>query len=100
MISDQIRILGSWRSDTADASTVEAYGAASLTFESNGTLRYVIHEAGRDRIIKLTYRLEGKWIITDQPSSPKIQRTEYTFDSNDVLILKSSGIVSRFLRTY
>jgi len=61
-----------------------------MEFQSGGTLLYTITEDQKTQIIRLTYKVEGATLITDQPSSPRLERTTYAFQSDDVLLLEHS----------
>jgi hypothetical protein len=73
--------------------------AVGLDFLPDGRLAYMIlREGGGQQLIRMRYRVEGDTIITDQPSHPREERTRFTFESADVLILAFGGADTRFTR--
>ena len=46
-----------------------------MKFTRDGRLEYHVVEGGRVNIVKLTCRIEGSEIVSDQPSSPREERT-------------------------
>ena len=66
-------------------------------FSPEGALTYSITQDGKRSIMKMTYRVEGGVIVSDQPSSPREERTEYRFEG-DSLVLVFGGQVSCFGR--
>jgi hypothetical protein len=89
-------LFGRWRLVAADT-TLGLDAQASLHFKPNGELLYLIPEADRLSAIRLVYRVEGSQLVTDQPSAPREQRTEFELDG-DQLILKYQGGRARFRR--
>jgi len=69
-----------------------------MTFHPDGTLTYVARESGKDRVILLSWRTEGQTIITDQPTMPHEERTQYGFTPDGRLILKRGHLVTRYAR--
>lgn len=53
-------------------------------------MEYVIDLPDRRQIIKLTWRVEGDEIVSNQPSSHREERTKYSFE-NGRLILTFGG---------
>jgi hypothetical protein len=92
-------LIGTWRSDPDDAEGRQAYGNVTLKFHSDGMLLYMIHESGRDQVIRLTFRVEPGFIVTDQPSMPKPERTPYEFTPDGKLVLAFGGEKSRYIRS-
>jgi hypothetical protein len=97
-IPDQARsVIGTWRSDSADAG-VQNYGSVTLKFLPDGNLLYIIHGDDKDQIIRLTFRLDSNFIITDQPSKPQPERTAYEFTEDGKLVLMLGQEKSRYVR--
>ena len=86
---DSLKILGSWCTDPKDQWSLREYGKVSLDFSENGALVYTIHLPDKDQIMRLSYRLEGNTLVTDQPSSPREERTEFFFASDGRLALSN-----------
>lgn len=94
------QLIGTWRSDAEDSTGVRAYGDVSLKFGSDGTLLYIIKHADKERVIRLTFRVDGDYIVTDQPSQPHVERTKYELTSDGALILAFGGQKSRYIRAF
>jgi len=71
------KLIGSWESDMDDPVTRKQVGKVRMEFYRNGTLGYVIFEKGKMQIIKLTYKVDRNLIVTDQPSSGRVQRSQF-----------------------
>jgi len=82
------RFLGAWRLFRSEG--VDFGESVTMEFQSGGTLLYTITEDQKTQIIRLTYKVDGATLITDQPSSPRLERTSYAFQSDDVLLLEHS----------
>lgn len=59
----------------------------TMEFMRNGAIDYCIDVGNKMQIMKLTFRVEGNMIITDQPSAPSEQKTAFTFDEKEHLVL-------------
>jgi len=79
MKTDATQLVGCWRTDPTDRWSLQAYGPTSLRFEEDGSLIYTVHLTRKDQIIRLTYRVEGSYLVTNQPSSPREERAEFHF---------------------
>lgn len=91
MIAQAARLLGSWRTDPSDRWSLVEYGEVSLRFDGRGNLQYAIHLQDKTQIMLFTYRVEGNWLVTDQPSAPRQERTEFYFTSDGRLVLKPAA---------
>lgn len=92
------KLIGRWRIDPTDTAAVEQMGDVVLEFDDEGNLTYVVRAEARDQLILMTYRIDGDSIVTDQPSSPRPERTKFDLARHDLLILWFEGASSRFLR--
>lgn len=90
--------LGTWKADAVDEAALRSFGDVILEFADDGTLRYTIHENGKDQIMLLTFRVEPGFIITDQPSHPRPERTAYEFLPDGQLVLSFGGQKLRYRR--
>lgn len=81
------KIIGEWVSDPRDRNCLRAFDNVSMEFMKDGQLIYTIHEPGKDQIMLLTYRIENGIIVSDQPSSPRGERTPFHFASGGRLVL-------------
>jgi hypothetical protein len=94
------QLTGRWRIDPTDAKSLQMYGDVQIEFRPDGALIYTEHSA-RDKksnVILLTYRLDGEWLITNQPSAPREERTKVESLSKDVLVLSYGEQRTKYLR--
>ena len=70
-------LVGSWQSDLDDLFTRKQIGKVRIEFYSDQTLAYITFENEKMQVIKLTYKISGNMIVTDQPSHPDIQETRF-----------------------
>jgi hypothetical protein len=89
-------LVGRWTLVDADQA-LELEPDAVADFRPDGELRYSVRDGPRTSVMRLSYRVEGPFLITDQASSPREERTEYWFDG-DQLVLKYDGGIARFRR--
>lgn len=93
-------LLGSWHSAPGDETGEARYGRATLHFRDDGRLTYSTNEeGGREQRIELTFRVEHDAIVTDQPSSPRQERTRFSIEEGNRLSLWFQGERSTYLRT-
>lgn len=85
-------LIGIWTSDST-----KELGDITLEFKSNGELVYSVKENDKKQVINLVYWLEGDYIYTDQPSAPKIEKTEAKIVEGK-LSLNYTGTVVSFSR--
>ena len=71
---------------------------SELEFREDGTLLYSIEAKDRWQIMRLTYRVEGAELVTDQPSAPHEERTLYTISPAGELELDFAGERSRYAK--
>lgn len=99
MNGEMEKLIGTWESDPRDTSGVESYGKAILKFGADGSLVYTVHEHDRDQVMMLTFRVDDPgFIVTDQPSAPRPERTEYKITSDGKLELTFGGEKSSYVR--
>ena len=91
MTNEGTPLLGTWRTDPNDRSSPREYGEVSLRFEKDGILVYTVHLPNKEQIMRLTYRVDGNTLVTDQPSSPREERTEFFFTPDGRLAVKNAG---------
>lgn len=77
--SEAVELIGTWRTDPSDQWSLREYGDVSLQFTDTGTLVYTVHLPTKQQILKLVYRVEGEWLVTDQPSAPHEEWTQFSF---------------------
>jgi hypothetical protein len=91
-------LIGTWKSDPNDSTGTSAYGHVTLKFGADGTLLYIIREQNRDQVMRLTYHIESGFIVTNQPSESRSERTEYQLGEDGVLVLAFGGRKSRYVK--
>ena len=94
-----MNLVGVWVLDETDAPTVERWGNVVLEFDERGGLIYTVRGDDKDEVIVLRYQVEGSTLITDQPSAPSVERTQFSFTPDGALVLAFGGTLSRFVRT-
>jgi len=91
-------LLGMWRLDPTDQAARQSYGDVTLKFGADGTLQYTIHQTDKDIVMNLTFRVEDSFIVTDQPSQPRLEKTPYELTADGKLVLAFGGQRSRYVR--
>jgi hypothetical protein len=81
------QLIGEWISDPADSESIRKYGEVSMNFKDDGQLIYRIHSPGETDIMLLRYRVQDGWLITNQPSAPREERTAFSIAPDGKLIL-------------
>jgi hypothetical protein len=69
-----------------------------MVFTTDGKLIYSIDSEESTQIINLVYETFEDTLITDQPSAPKKEYTQYYFESDDLLVLDYDGDKTKFQR--
>lgn len=92
-----MNLTGAWETDASDARALSELGDVLLEFGENGDLIYTICGQEKNQVMKLRYSVEGSSIVTDQPSRPRIERTEFLLEG-DTLTLAFGGVPYRFVR--
>ena len=90
-------IIGTWKADSLDSATIKNYGNAILQFCENGELIYTMIDEIAEHQIFLTYEVDGSKLITDQPSHPQREETEFVLTQNR-LELNFDGIWSKYVK--
>ena len=92
------QLIGVWHTDPGDVHALESYGRVTLSFTKDRRLVYTIHAGGKDEIILLSYRVEGQFLVTDQPSQPNEERTPFSITPDGNLILRYEEHESTYIR--
>ena len=92
-------LVGVWVSDPSDVTGLRVYGSVTVEFTKTGRLIYTIHGDEKDQIMLLTYSVENGVIISDQPSSPSIERTRYSFAPHGRLLLNHGDSIQTLMRS-
>jgi hypothetical protein len=90
-------LVGTWVVDETDARALADLGNVQMDFGEGGGLVYTIRGKESDQIMKLRYKVKGSVIVTDQPSAPRVERTQFSV-SDDILTLAFGGVPYRFVR--
>jgi len=90
---------GEWIIDPSDAKAKDIYGEIRMEFTSDGKLFYSILEGNKYSRINLIYWIEDDHILcTDQPSHPKVEKTDYEITFDNKLVLKYAGTPASFIK--
>src|SRR4051812_42768546 len=90
------RLFGRWRLVHASPD-LELEPTSEMAFHDDGRLIYSIPNAQKTSVMRLVYRVEGDVIISDQPSSPREERTRFVLNG-DRLTLDYEGSLAEFQR--
>lgn len=91
---EEKNILGVWK---LVAGPHEEGEKIYLEFKPGNVLTHISETNGKKDIILLTFRIEDEYLVTDQPSSPRIEKTIMALE-DDKLTLKFEGIPHVFNR--
>ena len=92
-------LLGTWTSDPEDEEGRLEFGQTTIEFDEDGKLTYTVHEPGTDQKMFLIFRVEGQTLITNQPSSPREERTIYAIGQDGKLTLWFGGKRAVYVRS-
>jgi hypothetical protein len=95
MNSAEQALLGKWISDNADRSGQYS----TLEFRSDGRLYYTSYIGDKCQKIFLTYHVENEFIVTDQPSHPRQERTSFVLTEDGRLELTYRGEKSSYTKS-
>jgi len=98
MNEDATRILGRWKAAPSPDSRPNPYGQVGLEFRPDGQLLYSARAGGVLQQVLLVFHLEEGFVVTDQPSAPKVVRTRYAFSPEGGLMLAFGGKESWYVR--
>lgn len=90
-------LLGCWVLN-GSPNGIDAGERVEMKLEPSRRMIYGVLENGRWQLMILSYRVEGNLIISNQPSTPGEERTEFSFSGPDTLNLEQPGNVSSFRR--
>jgi hypothetical protein len=93
-----MNLIGAWEVDKEDARTLSDLGDVLLECRLEGKLCYIIRGREKDRIILLNYKVEGSAILTDQPSNPRSEYTEFSLVDGILSLKFGGGAPYRFVR--
>lgn len=84
-------LIGKWKIISVGSETEDI----TLEFYDDGNLRYTIYAEGKRNVILLTYYIQDDFIVTDQPTSPRIEKTRAIVEGN-TLTLNYDGSITRY----
>ena len=90
-------LFGCWQLVAADPAFPTG-DRVEMEFKPTGELIYATLEKKHWAIMRLTYKVDGKHIVSNQPSAPREERTEFSFGRDGVLNLSLGGTPSAFKR--
>jgi len=93
------RLIGTWRTDPNDESSLDRFGSVFLRFAEDGSLQHVIEGETKYEIALLQYQVDGTELVTDQPSAPRSERTRFRFASDNRLLLEHDGYWAAYVRS-
>jgi hypothetical protein len=91
---DAPALVGVWHLHTSAGDEQEA----ELEIHPDGRMTYAIREGRAWQVMKLRYRVEGYVIVSNQPSAPHEDRTNYSLEPDGSLILNHRGERSVYYR--
>jgi len=89
------RLVGSWH---RVGPLGDGESAVEIQFLDGAELRYCVLANDKWQIMKLTWRVDGTSLVTNQPSAPREERTCFAFDSDGALVLEFAGERSTYHR--
>jgi len=69
-----------------------------MEFMEDGRLIYTVDLGHMHQIMNLSFQVDGDRIVTDQPSSPRLDQTRFSFETPDRLVLQHDAQRSWFQR--
>lgn len=83
-------LIGRWTLFRAEK-PLDTDESIQMEFTKDGRLVYATGRKDGTHISNLVYKVSGDILITDQPSSPREERTKFWFDSEGNLVLEYDG---------
>jgi 6-phosphogluconolactonase (cycloisomerase 2 family) len=96
-LADHQSLVGCWRLTKADRE-LEMNDPVEMEFKANGELLYCIESGDKWQVMRLTYRIDGDSLVTNQPSHPSEERTSFSLDPNGSLVLDYGSAQAHFER--
>jgi hypothetical protein len=93
--SESKALIGCWHLISTEG---QPYEPAEADFQEDGRLYYSVLSGDRWGVMKLRYRIEGDTLVTDQPSSPREERSRFVLAPDGTLTVEFGGDKSLFRR--
>jgi len=90
-------LIGCWQLEAADPA-LDMNEPVEMEFKPDSQLLYCVDTGDRWQVMRLTYRLDGNALVTNQPSHPQEERTVFVIDAAGGLVLDYGGAKARFRR--
>ena len=90
-------LIGVWELERADPA-LDLDAGALMMFLPAGELRYGVPSGENLQVMLLSYRVEGEFIVTNQPSAPREERTRFCLHDENQLELDYGGASAWFRR--
>jgi hypothetical protein len=94
---NEARLVGCWRLVRSDAA-IDRGAGVEVEFHADGRLDYCIDAGDRWQIMRLTWRLDGEELLTDQASVPRLEITPWMVEPDGTLVLGVVGSRTWFRR--
>jgi hypothetical protein len=80
-----LQLIGCWHLVFTEDPTIDPN--MEIEFLNDGRLNYSIQTSDGWEIMHLTWYVEGEFIVTDQPSDPRVARTRFQIERDRTLVL-------------
>lgn len=97
MTSPSQLLIGCWHLDHADPA-LDMNEPVEMEFKPDGQLIYAVEAGSKWQIMRLTFRVDGSTLVTNQPSAPQEERTAFSLEGHDRLLLDYGGAKASFTR--
>ncbi|MDB4940248.1 MAG: hypothetical protein JWO40_673 [Candidatus Doudnabacteria bacterium] len=96
----QTQIIGIWvlAPDGDNKKAYNKFGDVTMNFQADGKLTYSTSEGDKNQYIFLTYQIEGDYLVTNQPSAPREERTKIKLTNDGKLHMLYDGIEGVFVK--
>jgi hypothetical protein len=86
----QAKIVGCW--ELRESTPTVTFGErVQMNFDLTGRLTYGALQHGSWQVMLMSYRVEGAILITDQPTSPREEKTSFALLADQMLQLEFGG---------
>lgn len=96
MTEDHLKLLGAWITDPDLLPEDEE--PVQIDFHNDGRCTLTILGEFSDKKSFLTYRVENGILVTDQPSDPREEKTQFYFTADGKLVLIYDNKMTQYVR--